>query len=250
MNVFRLLGDLSHLGAIIILLLKIWKTRSCAGISGKTQAMFALVFITRYLDLFVHFVSLYNTGTDQICFLRLFTIVSIQRKLFATNKNISRRLKLAQICLPPTIEDIWARFRSITWGGRRQIFAHLKSTLKVSAIQFTTCRLFDERDLGELFYRSWHSFHFECLLISTKVMKVIYIALSIGTCYLIFFKFKATYDGNHDSMRAEFLVVPAAGLACLINNDFSVLEILWTFSIYLEAVAILPQLFMISKVRW
>merc|ERR1711893_102274 len=96
MNVFRLLGDLSHLGAIIILLLKIWKTRSCAGISGKTQAMFALVFITRYLDLFVHF-------------------------------------------------------------------------------------------------------------------------------------------------------VPAAGLACLINNDFSVLEILWTFSIYLEAVAILPQLFMISK---
>merc|ERR1712168_995823 len=139
-NVFRLLGDLSHLGAIIILLLKIWKTRSCAGISGKTQAMFALVFITRYLDLFVHFVSLYNT-----------------------------------------------------------------------------------------------------------VMKVIYIALSIGPCYLIFFKFKATYDGNHDSMRAEFLVVPAAGLACLINNDFSVLEILWTFSIYLEAVAILPQLFMISK---
>ena len=80
-------------------------------------------------------------------------------------------------------------------------------------------------------------------------MKVIYIGLSIGTCYLIFFKFKATYDGNHDSMRAEFLVVPAAGLACLINNDFSVLEILWTFSIYLEAVAILPQLFMISKVR-
>ena len=35
MNIFRLVGDLSHLAAIIILLLKIWKTRSCAGISGK-----------------------------------------------------------------------------------------------------------------------------------------------------------------------------------------------------------------------
>ena len=35
MNFFRLLGDVSHLAAIIILLLKIWKTRSCAGISGK-----------------------------------------------------------------------------------------------------------------------------------------------------------------------------------------------------------------------
>lgn len=31
MNVFRLAGDLSHLLAIFILLLKIWKTRSCAG---------------------------------------------------------------------------------------------------------------------------------------------------------------------------------------------------------------------------
>lgn len=31
MNIFRLTGDLSHLAAIIILLLKIWKSRSCAG---------------------------------------------------------------------------------------------------------------------------------------------------------------------------------------------------------------------------
>lgn len=31
MNIFRLAGDLSHLLAIIILLIKIWKTRSCAG---------------------------------------------------------------------------------------------------------------------------------------------------------------------------------------------------------------------------
>jgi len=140
MNVFRLAGDLSHLLAILILLMKIWKTRSCAGISGKTQAMFAICFITRYLDLVIHFVSLYNT-----------------------------------------------------------------------------------------------------------IMKVIYISCAVGTCYLIFFKFKATYDGNHDSMRAEFLIVPAAGLACLVNHNFEVMEILWTFSIYLEAVAILPQLFMISK---
>jgi ER lumen protein retaining receptor len=140
MNLFRLAGDLSHLLAIVILLLKIWKTRSCAGISGKTQAMFAVCFITRYLDLFVHFVSLYNT-----------------------------------------------------------------------------------------------------------VMKIIYISCSLATCYLMFVKFKATYDGNHDSMRAEFLIVPAAGLACLVNHNFEPMEILWTFSIYLECVAILPQLFMISK---
>ncbi|TWW81794.1 ER lumen protein-retaining receptor 2 ERD2-like protein 1 [Takifugu flavidus] len=140
MNIFRLTGDLSHLAAIIILLLKIWKTRSCAGISGKSQVLFALVFTTRYLDLLTSFISLYNT-----------------------------------------------------------------------------------------------------------TMKIIYIGCAYATVYLIYLKFKATYDGNHDTFRVEFLVVPVGGLAFLVNHDFSPLEILWTFSIYLESVAILPQLFMISK---
>ena len=31
MNIFRLVGDLSHLLAIIVLLVKMWTTRSCAG---------------------------------------------------------------------------------------------------------------------------------------------------------------------------------------------------------------------------
>jgi len=140
MNIFRLAGDLSHLLAIIVLLMKIWKTRSCAGISGKTQVMFALVFTTRYLDLFTNFISPYNT-----------------------------------------------------------------------------------------------------------IMKIIYLSCAYATVYFIYFKFKATYDGNHDTFRAEFLIVPVGGLAFLVNHEFTPLEILWTFSIYLESVAILPQLFMISK---
>lgn len=36
-------------------------------------------------------------------------------------------------------------------------------------------------------------------------------------------------------------------MALVLNHDFSVMEVLWTFSIYLESVAILPQLFMVSK---
>jgi ER lumen protein retaining receptor len=140
MNVFRLVGDLSHLLAICLLLWKIWKSRSCAGLSGKSQFMFLLVFITRYLDLFTTFISLYNTS-----------------------------------------------------------------------------------------------------------MKVIYLGASATIVYLIYFKFKATYDGNHDTFRAEFLIVPVAGLSVLVNHEFTLMEILWTFSIYLESVAILPQLFMISK---
>lgn len=140
MNVFRLVGDLSHLLAIILLLLKIWKTRSCSGVSGKSQIMFGIVFTTRYLDLFTTFISPYNS-----------------------------------------------------------------------------------------------------------IMKVVFIVSSYATVFLIYAKFKASYDHNHDTFRLEFLLVPIAGLAVLINHEFSFLEILWTFSIYLEAVAILPQLFMISK---
>ncbi|KZS20444.1 ER lumen protein-retaining receptor 2 [Daphnia magna] len=140
MNIFRLLGDISHLLAIVILLLKIWKTRSCAGISGKSQFLFALVYTTRYLDLLTNYVSLYNS-----------------------------------------------------------------------------------------------------------FMKVVFIAASYGTLYLMYVKFRATYDRNHDTFRVELLLIPVAALALLFNHEFSVMEVLWAFSIYLEAVAILPQLFMVSK---
>uniref|UniRef100_A0A8C6EXI1 ER lumen protein-retaining receptor n=1 Tax=Marmota marmota marmota TaxID=9994 RepID=A0A8C6EXI1_MARMA len=140
MNLFRFLGDLSHLLAIILLLLKIRKSRSCAGISGKSQVLFAVVFTARYLDLFTNYISLYNT-----------------------------------------------------------------------------------------------------------CMKVVYTACSFTTVWMIYSKFKATYHGNHDTFRVEFLVVPTAILAFLVNHDFTPLDILWTFSIYLESVAILPQLFMVSK---
>lgn len=78
-------------------------------------------------------------------------------------------------------------------------------------------------------------------------MKIVFLATSYGTLYLMYIKFKATYDSNHDTFRIEFLILPAIALALLINEEFTVIEILWTFSIYLESVAILPQLFMVSK---
>lgn len=63
----------------------------------------------------------------------------------------------------------------------------------------------------------------------------------------MYIKFRATYDQNHDTLRAEFLIIPALALSVLINHEFSFMEIAWSFSIYLEAVAIMPQLFMLSR---
>ena len=37
MNIFRLAGDMSHLLAILLLIAKIWKSKSVVGLSGKSQ---------------------------------------------------------------------------------------------------------------------------------------------------------------------------------------------------------------------
>ncbi len=61
MNIFRFFGDLSHLASIFILLHKIQTSRSCRGISFKTQVLYLVVFLTRYVDLVTGpYVSLYN----------------------------------------------------------------------------------------------------------------------------------------------------------------------------------------------
>ena len=61
------------------------------------------------------------------------------------------------------------------------------------------------------------------------------------------FVFQVKYEASHDSFRVEFLLVASLLLALWFNYEFSVMEVLWTFSIYLESVALIPQLFMIRK---
>ena len=56
-------------------------------------------------------------------------------------------------------------------------------------------------------------------------MKVFFIISTYATLFLVFYKFKATYDSNNDTFRAELLVIPVAGLAVLVNHEFSVMEV-------------------------
>jgi len=59
---------------------------------------------------------------------------------------------------------------------------------------------------------------------------------------------KATYNPEQDAFPVQYLVGPCALLGLLINQDhYSFFEMIWAFSIYLEAVAILPQLFLLQK---
>uniref|UniRef100_A0A0D9W410 ER lumen protein-retaining receptor n=1 Tax=Leersia perrieri TaxID=77586 RepID=A0A0D9W410_9ORYZ len=144
MNAFRLAGDMTHLMSVLLLLLKIHTIKSCAGVSLKTQELYALVFATRYLDIFTDFISLYNTV-----------------------------MKLIFMC---------SSF-SIVWYIRRH-----------------------------------------------KMVR-------------------RSYDKDHDTFRHQFLVLPCLLLALLIHEKFTFREVMWTFSIYLEAVAILPQLVLLQRTR-
>ncbi|CAB1106319.1 unnamed protein product [Ectocarpus sp. CCAP 1310/34] len=74
MNIFRLAGDMSHTASILMLLLKLRASKSAAGISLKTQELFLVVFLTRYVDLFFRFIScimkvLYITLTSLIIYM-------------------------------------------------------------------------------------------------------------------------------------------------------------------------------------
>ncbi|KAI8877070.1 ER lumen protein retaining receptor [Backusella circina FSU 941] len=140
MNLFRLSADLTHLASIFILLSKIRSSRSCVGISLKSQILLCVVFVTRYLDIIYKYHSLYNT-----------------------------------------------------------------------------------------------------------CMKIVFIGTSFYTIYLMKAKFKATYDQNLDTFRMEYLFLFAAVLSLVLCYEYTPVEILWSFSIWLESVAILPQLFMLQR---
>ena len=58
---------------------------------------------------------------------------------------------------------------------------------------------------------------------------------------------RPTNDPSIDTFRVEYLLGPCVLLSLIFNYKFTLAEILWSFSIFLESVAILPQLFMLQR---
>lgn len=145
-NIFRILGDLSHLASIGILIHTVTTTIAIDGISFKTQVLYSLVFLTRYMDLLTfHWVSLYNT------LMKLFFI-----------------------------------------GSSVYIVVLIQSFQKKNPIAY-------------------------------KEMIM------------------------NDKFKIQFLLGGAVIMSLLFHHKFTTLEILWSFSVWLESVAILPQLLMLTK---
>jgi len=91
-----------------------------------------------------------------------------------------------------------------------------------------------------------------------SVMKVVFLCSTSTIIYMIKFQepIKSTYDKGQDSfLHWKFAVAPCAVIAlitylCVFGfGKLRVLQLLWTFSIYLESIAILPQLIVLQRYR-
>lgn len=82
-------------------------------------------------------------------------------------------------------------------------------------------------------------------------MKLFYLISSWYIVFLMRMKnpWKASYSAQMDSLKMRYLIVPCLLLAVLFHYDrpHLVAEMLWTFSQYLEALAIMPQLLLLTK---
>ena len=72
-------------------------------------------------------------------------------------------------------------------------------------------------------------------------LKVVFIACSSAIVYIIRFKSpqKDTWNPELDNFPIQYLIGPCAVAGLLVNQDWTPFEMIWAFSIYLEAVAIL-----------
>ena len=82
------------------------------------------------------------------------------------------------------------------------------------------------------------------------ILKICFISASLAIVYFMRYGApqKATYNAEQDAFPIQYLIGPCALLGLTINQDhWSPFEVIWAFSVYLEAVAILPQLFLLQK---
>ena len=77
----------------------------------------------------------------------------------------------------------------------------------------------------------------------------------ISSLFLLFLmkgKYHDTYDSQHDSLDYKYFVFPALAVAFLVHTNLNrnlITDVMWTFSMYLETAAIVPQLVLFHSKR-
>merc|ERR1719414_502163 len=84
------------------------------------------------------------------------------------------------------------------------------------------------------------------------VMKIVFITGTVYLIYLMRFKppISQTYERSTDSFQYElYLLGPCCLLGLVTTEEYTLPEVFWTTSIWLESVAILPQLVLLQQIR-
>jgi len=94
---FRILGDLSHFLSKCILIYAIHRNSSSEGVSLITQGLYTLVFIFRYLDLFMPGASWWNYLFKIFYLLSSFYILFLMLRVYARTREREKAWKLGGV---------------------------------------------------------------------------------------------------------------------------------------------------------
>lgn len=79
------------------------------------------------------------------------------------------------------------------------------------------------------------------------VFKLGYLGSQGYILYMMQKVYRSTSNPQLDTFKTRYLYIGSGILALVFTHNYSVREVLWSFSIWLESVAILPQLFMVQR---
>ncbi|PKS09855.1 hypothetical protein jhhlp_004478 [Lomentospora prolificans] len=118
-NVFRIAGDISHISSKGILMYAIHRNRSAEGVSMITQILYAIVFCTRYLDIFSE-TSKWNLFFKIFYITSSLYIIAIMQWVFprTREREISWKIGAAilggSFILSPFVMLIFEKYRSFS----------------------------------------------------------------------------------------------------------------------------------------
>ncbi|QDZ19487.1 ER lumen protein-retaining receptor-like protein [Chloropicon primus] len=97
---------------------------------------------------------------------------------------------------------------------------------------------------------------FYCSLVMEKdIHTLLDLVTTVLTVYVIVYiknNLQSTYGKADDSLKVEYLLIPCAVLAFLVQpagNHVYLHRVLWAFAVYVESISILPQLKMMQNMK-
>ncbi|KAF3939962.1 hypothetical protein ABW19_dt0209259 [Dactylella cylindrospora] len=135
MNIFRIVGDLSHVLSKFILIWAIHSNRSAEGVSLITQAFYLFVFLARYVDLFWSNYGWWNTFLKIFYILTSAYILVLMLRVFPRTREAQKASRFGAYCL---VSSLILTMPVTAWGT---VFTFWENVWAFSIILESVCVL-------------------------------------------------------------------------------------------------------------